>query len=105
MEVYSDSLNATTSKSEEKKCNSVNEEEHRTSPSFYINDISDNENEGEVQEDAKDTQHNNYVPASSFASGAQAQIAYTDKLGQNQAYQEGQSSHPSGAGTNKNQAA
>ena len=84
-------MNATTSKSEEKKCSSsVNNdyqelgEHHRSSPSFYINDVSEEEgnegnvilnsdgNEGEVPEDdlAKEPQHNNYVPASSFASGA-----------------------------------
>ena len=77
IDVCSDSLNATV-ESKDKKNHSTSNEDRRSSPSFYVNDASDNEMEGEVREDAKDTMHNNYIPASSFASGAQAQIAYTD---------------------------
>ena len=100
-EIYSDSLNVTTSKSEERKyynSSSVNggagataggegEELHRSSPSFYINEdvTSEDESNTEVypssdvvvavmrENDPKDdAQSNSYVPASSFASGAQA---------------------------------
>ena len=101
VEVYSDSLNAKTSQSEEKKYHSTKtDEEHRSSPSFYINDVSDNEVEGEVREDLKDTAHNSYIPASSFASGAQAQIAYTDKLDIKDVHHHKKPS----VGTSKNQA-
>ena len=105
-EIYSDSLNVTTSKSEEKKyynSSSANggggptaggegEELHRSSPSFYINEDVTSEDESnregytsadvaaERQSKGKDdAEHKSYVPASSFASGAQAQIEYTDK--------------------------
>ena len=69
VEVCSDSLNT---KSEEKKFNSISyDEEHRSSPSFYKIDTSENDLEGEIREDlGKDDLHNSYIPASSFASGA-----------------------------------
>ena len=83
VEVYSDSLNT---KSEEKKyaSNSHEEEQYRSSPSFYKIDTEENEIEIERDDTSKDVgeegRHNHFIPASSFASGAQAQIAYTDQF-------------------------
>ena len=71
MEVYSDSLNT---KSEEKKylTNNSNEEERHSSPSFYKMDTEENEIAvgGEMHEDYRDEYQQEYIKASSFASGA-----------------------------------
>lgn len=51
VEIYSDSLNT---KSEDKKYHSnSNDEEHRSSPSFYKLNTSENEIEVEVREESK----------------------------------------------------
>jgi len=67
VEVYSDSLNT---KSEEKKYHSnSNEDDHRSSPSFYKISQSDQTVDGDMK-DEKRSYRNSYIPASSFASGA-----------------------------------
>jgi len=90
--MFSDSLNA---RSEDKKLNSnSNDEEHRSSPSFYKIDTSENEMEGDVREDI--VLRKSYIPISSFASGTQAQIAYTDQMeGQEKSHKRVTSNPPS----------